>query len=82
MGVVLPEDVTNDGGALAVGGGGADAHLVEGVEDAALDGLEAIAHVREGALDDDGHRIVQVGGAHLLLDAPVADIAEAGVSGH
>ena len=40
--------------------------LVHGVEDAAVDGLQTVAHVRQRASHDDGHRVVDVGGLHLM----------------
>jgi hypothetical protein len=80
--VVLPHHVTDDRGALAVGRRGPHAHLVSGVEDAPLDRLQAIAHVRKSALDDDRHRVVEVRRAHLFFDAAVTDIADPGVLGH
>ena len=33
-----------------------------------MHGLEAVAGVRQRAPDDDGHGVVEVGAAHLLLD--------------
>ena len=38
------------------------------VEDAALHGLQAVARVREGAGDDDGHRVIDVGRLHDVRD--------------
>ena len=38
------------------------------VEDAALHGLQAVAGVREGAGDDDGHRVIDVGRLHDVRD--------------
>ena len=37
-------------------------------EDAAVNGLEAVADVGEGAPDDNGHGVVDVGGLHLRAD--------------
>ena len=31
-----------------------------------MDGLEAVAHIRQGARDDDAHRVLEEGGLHLL----------------
>ena len=45
-----------------------------------MDRLEAVAHVRQGAGDDDAHRVVEVRDAHLVLDADGADVAQ--VVGH
>ena len=80
--VVLAEHLTDDGRALAIGRIRPQTHLVHGVEDAALDRLQAVAHVRKGARDDHAHRVVEVRRAHLVFDAPVADIAGVGVGGH
>ena len=33
-----------------------------------MDRLEAVAHVGQRARDDHAHRVVDVGGAHLVLD--------------
>ena len=45
-----------------------EAHLAHGVENAAMDGLEAVAGVWECAPDDDRHRVVKIRAAHLLFD--------------
>ena len=45
-----------------------------------MDGLEAVAHVGQGARDDDAHRVVEVRDAHLVLDADGSDVAH--VVGH
>src|SRR3990172_930417 len=46
-GVVLPQHLADDGGALAVRSRRPQVHLVHGVEDAALDGLQAVADIRK-----------------------------------
>jgi len=46
MGVVVLEDLADDRRALLVTGSGRHALVLHGVEDAAVDGLEAVAHVR------------------------------------
>ena len=45
---------------------GEDAALVHRVQDAAMDGLQAVAHVRQGARDDDAHRVLDERLAHLV----------------
>ena len=45
-----------------------------------MDGLEAVADVRQRAGDDDAHRVVEVRDAHLVLDADGSDVAQ--VVGH
>ena len=42
--------------------------LVHRVEDAAVDGLEAVADVGQRAPDDDGHGVVQIGLPHFVFD--------------
>ena len=55
---------------------GAQALVVHRVQDAALDRLQSVAHVRQGALDDDAHRVVEIRAAHLAVDADDLDRAE------
>ena len=45
----------------------AHARFVHGVEDAALDGLEAVADVGQRARDDDAQGVLHEGRTHLLL---------------
>ncbi len=78
VGVVLAQHFAHDSGRLPVGGAGAYAHVMHGVEDAALHRLQAVPHVRQRPGDDDRHGVVEVGGAHLLLDLDGTDI----VRGH
>ena len=66
--VVFTEHLTDDTGALAVGAALGDVHVPHGVDDAALHGLEAVAHIGQGAGNDDRHRIVDVGRLHQVLD--------------
>ena len=56
--VVVTGGVAGDLGALAVLLGRPEAQVVHGDQDAPLAGLEAVAHVRQGAVDDDAHRVV------------------------
>ena len=75
--VVLAHHVAGDASALHV----RPVRLVPGVvhrpEDAAVDGLEPVAHVRQRAADDDAHRVVEVARAHLLLELARLDAARA-----
>ena len=66
--VVLGDDVADGARRLLVGRVGADAFLVHRVEDATLDGLQAVAGIGKGATDDDAERVVEVRGPHLVLD--------------
>ena len=56
----------DDAGALAEGLIGRHAQLRHGVEDAPVDGLEAVAHVRQRAADNDRHGILHVAGFHFM----------------
>ena len=67
VGVIVAHGEADDLGALGVFLVGLETHLLHGVEDAAVDGLEAVADVGQGAADDDGHGVVQVGPSHLLF---------------
>jgi hypothetical protein len=42
-----------------------------------VNGLQAVAHVGQRAPDDDGHRVVEVRGAHLVLERARLDVASA-----
>ena len=78
--VVLAHDLADDRRALAVRRAGREAHLAHRVEDAAVDRLEAVADVGQRALDDDAHRVVEVAGPHLVLDADDSNLAQ--IVGH
>src|SRR6266542_2574981 len=69
MGVVFAEDLAHDFRALLVRLRCREPELVHRVQDAAVDGLEAIARVGNGAPDDDAHRIVEIRRTHLVLQA-------------
>ena len=76
--VVLAHHLADDAGGLLVGLGVGVAHLAHRVDAAAVDGLHAVARVREGAADDDGHRVVEEGLVHLVLDADRRDVLGGG----
>ena len=78
--VVLAHHLADDRGALAERAGGRQAHLAHRVEDPAVDGLEAVADVGQGARHDHAHRVVEVAHPHLVLDADGSDVAQ--VVGH
>ncbi len=66
--VELADHLTDHGGALAVGAVGPHAHVVHRIEDAALDGLQTVAHIGQRPRHDDGHRVVHERTRHLLVD--------------
>ena len=66
--VILAEHVADDGRALLVGAAGDEPQLVHGVQDAAVHGLEPVAHVGQRALHDYAHRIVEERLLQLVFD--------------
>jgi hypothetical protein len=68
VGVVVFQHFADDAGALIEGAVVEEAFSEHRVEDAALDGLEAVAGIGEGTGDDDRHRVVDVGGLHDVRD--------------
>src|SRR5712692_7328424 len=80
--VILAEHVADHGGALLVRAAGDEPQLVHGVQDAAVHGLEPVAHVGQRALHDHAHRIVEERLLELVFDE-ARDDPFAGVgSGH
>ena len=77
MRVIVAHHLADDLGALGVGASRPEAELVHRVQHAAVDGLQAIAHVGQRAADDHRHRVVEVRGAHLLLERARFDVAAA-----
>ena len=72
--VEFSQDVTDDAGALAVVLVVVEAHLVHRIEDAAVDGLEAVSYVRNGARFVDRHRIGNEGAFELIVHLDVEDL--------
>lgn len=48
--------------------------LIHGVEDAAVHGLETVAHIRQRTPDDDGHGVLDVRGLHLMDELALNDL--------
>ena len=65
--VELAHDVADDTRALRERAVGSVAAVEHRVEHAAVHGLEAVAHLRKRASDDDAHRVVEVRALHLAL---------------
>ena len=62
------EDFADDLRALAVGLRRGEAQLVHAEENAAVDGLQAVAHVGQGAPDDYAHGVIEVRLLHFRFD--------------
>ena len=75
VGVVVAAGVAGDLGALAVLLVGGEAEIVHRDHDAALAGLEAVAHIGEGAVGEHAHRIVDERRAHLVFELDGLDLA-------
>ena len=73
--VVLAHHVADDAGALHVAAVGRVPLFVHREQDAALDGLEAVAHVGQRPADDDAHGVVEVRFLDLVLDRNRTDEA-------
>jgi len=71
VGVIGAQHGTDGVGRLAVGMAGVVAALMHGIQNTAVDGLQAVAHIGQGAGHDDRHGVVQKCGLDLLFD--VAD---------
>src|SRR6202044_2260700 len=54
-----------------------EAELVHRVEHATMHGLQTVAHVRQRATHDHRHRVVEVRGAHLVLERARFDVSPA-----
>ena len=75
--VVLTDNFADRPSRLLVRAVGEDARLVHGVQDAAVNRLQAVADVRQGARRDDRHRVLDEGLAHLV--AELLDLERAAV---
>ncbi len=80
MGMVFAHDIADDAGALARGAIGLEAHLLHGVENAAVHGLESVADIGQGAADDDRHRIIEIRLAHLVFNVDGLNVQGAGTA--
>ena len=73
--VVFSQHFADNSGALAIRLVGPHAEVVHRVQDAPLDGLEAVANVRQGPRNDHAHRVVEIRRAHLFDERLGADVA-------
>ena len=73
VGVVFTHDITYDTGTFLRGGVVEDAVLVHRIEDAAVHGLESVAHIGQSPRHDHRHCIVDIGSLHRLLDIDASD---------
>ena len=66
--MIIAGSIAADFGALAVAAIGGQAEIVHRHQDAALHGLQAVAHVGQRARDDHAHGVVEVRLAHFGFD--------------
>jgi hypothetical protein len=71
--VIFTHDVADDAARLAIGPPGDIAGFLAGEEDPAMDRLQAVANVGQGPAYDHAHRVIEVGGLHLVDDGDGRD---------
>ncbi len=71
--VIVAAGVAGDLGTLDAAGAGAKIQVVHGHQDAPLRGLEPVAHVGQGAADDDAHGVGQIAVFELFVDRQIDD---------
>jgi hypothetical protein len=76
--MVLAHDLADDAGAFARSPIRIQPHLLHGVKNAAVNGLQSVANVGQGAADDHRHRIVEIRAAHLLFNVDGLNVQRAG----
>ena len=74
VGMVVAPGVAEDLGALHVLAGRIEPQLVHRVEDAALRGLQAVAHIGQRARDDHRHRVIEERVLDLVGDVDLGDL--------
>ena len=74
MGVELTHHIANHAGALIEGSVRAVAAVVHRVDYAAVHGLEAVTHIRQGAANNNRHCVVQVGTLHFSLQVHLFNV--------
>src|SRR4051812_21545694 len=72
--MILTDHVADDARRLYMLLVGRMALLVHRIEDAAMHGLEAVAHVGERTRHDHAHRVIEVRALHLVRDRHGPDI--------
>ena len=77
MRVVFAHHVADDAGRLLIRAVVVHAHLVHPVKDATVNGLEAIADIRQGTRNDDAHCVIEIRALHLINDGNAANFTVA-----
>jgi hypothetical protein len=77
VGVVLAHHLADDLRALDVFARGPEPELVHHIQDTPVNWFQSVADMRKRTTDDHRHRVVEIGGAHLLLEPARLDVAAA-----
>ena len=80
--VVVAEDLADHGGTFPISNARSEIQIPHRVQDAAMNDFQAVARVRNGATDDDAHRIVEIRSSHLVLDAHRVQVGGTGLAFH
>ena len=78
MRMVLAHDFADDAGAFARSFIRLQPHLRHRVKNSAVDGLQSVADVGEGAADDHRHGVVEIRPLHLLFNVDGLNVQRAG----
>ncbi len=78
--VILAHHLADDARRLDVLLVPVEPEFVHREEDAAVHGLQAVAHVWEGAGDDDAHRVVEIRAFHFVRNGDRTDVARLAAS--
>ena len=76
MRMIFTKHLAHDTGGFFIGRIGADAHIVHGKQDAAVDGFQAVAGVGQGAGHNYAHGVIEIGVAHLGVDVNLLNVAD------
>ena len=73
MGVIATQHSTDGGSGLLIFLVGSQAVLVHRIENAAVNRLQTVTHIRQRTADDDTHSVFNVGAFHFVDQIRLAD---------
>jgi len=74
MWMVIAHHVADDLGTFAIGFSGDESALLARIENAAMNGFQAIAYVRQSARYDHTHRVIEIARLHLINNIDGANV--------
>ena len=77
--MVFAQHIADDVGAFPGGAIGVQPHRIHAVKDAPVHGLQAVAHVGQGAADDHAHGVIEIRPPHLVFDIDGNQVLRAAV---